>query len=60
MPLLMCARCLVNVRAHQWTGCLCEQCEDAIEGMTQTELDADFEAHTARPVVQSNNQEASR
>lgn len=47
MTLLMCARCKVNVRAHQWTGCLCTDCEDAIEGMTQAQLDADWEAHSA-------------
>ncbi len=26
-------------------GCLCEQCEKAVDNMTQSEIDADFEAH---------------
>jgi hypothetical protein len=33
---------------HPFTGCLCEPCEDAIEGMTQAELDADYEKHRVK------------
>ena len=47
-PLLMCARCKVNVRAHQHMGALCEQCEELIDGMTQAEIDADWAAHQAK------------
>lgn len=42
-----CARCKVNPRVHSQTGCLCQPCEDAIEGMTQEQLDADYRARTA-------------
>lgn len=42
----MCARCRLRPRLSQMTGCLCEECEDEISGMTQSELDADYEAHT--------------
>jgi hypothetical protein len=45
-PLTECARCRVRPPLHPYTGCLCGECEDAIEGMTQAELDADYEAHT--------------
>ena len=43
--LLMCARCRVKPRASQVTGALCDDCEEAIDGMTQRELDADWAAH---------------
>lgn len=43
----MCARCQVNRRANAMTGCLCVDCENAIDGMTQAELDADYEKHRA-------------
>lgn len=42
---MMCARCRLQPRLSQMTGCLCEECEDEISGMTQSELDADYEAH---------------
>lgn len=32
---------------HHMTGCLCEPCEQAIEGMSQEQLDEDYRAHTA-------------
>jgi hypothetical protein len=44
--LLMCARCKINVRAHQHMGCLCEQCDAAIAGMTQRQLNADYAHHS--------------
>lgn len=44
----LCARCRVNPRVHRQTGCLCQPCEDAIEGMTQEQLDEDYRAHTAQ------------
>ncbi len=40
-----CARCRQRPRVHRQTGCLCQPCEDAIEGMTQEELDDDYQAH---------------
>lgn len=43
--LLMCARCRERVRLSQHMGCLCGECEEAVEGMTQAELDADYAAH---------------
>lgn len=43
-----CARCKQRPRAHPYLGCLCEQCEADIDGMTQSDLDADWAAHTAR------------
>jgi len=42
----LCARCRARPRLHSHLGCLCLECEDAIEGMTQSELDADHEVHT--------------
>jgi hypothetical protein len=42
----LCARCEKRPRAHPMMGCLCERCEDAIEGMTQEELDEDYRQHT--------------
>jgi hypothetical protein len=50
VPLTECARCRERPPMHPFTGCLCEPCEDAIEGMTQAELDADYESH-APPAV---------
>lgn len=44
-PLTECARCRQRPPAHPYLGCLCNECEDEIEGMTQAELDADYEAH---------------
>lgn len=51
--LLMCARCKVKPRASQMTGALCDDCDDAIDGMTQKQLDADYQKHQAGE-VQSN------
>lgn len=48
-PLTECARCRQRQPMHPFMGCLCEPCEDAIEGMTQAELDADYETHRAKP-----------
>ncbi len=45
----MCARCKVKPRAHSQMGCLCEDCEDAIDGMTEADLDEDYRAHAAGP-----------
>lgn len=45
---LMCTRCKVNARmfaGRAGTGCLCDDCEDAVKGMTQEELAADWAAH---------------
>lgn len=41
----MCARCKVKPRAHSQMGCLCDDCEDVIDGMTQAELDEDYRVH---------------
>jgi hypothetical protein len=41
----LCARCRQRPQLHSHLGCLCSECEDAIEGMTQAELDADYKAH---------------
>lgn len=43
--LLMCARCRIKPRASQMTGALCDDCEEAIDGMSQRELDADYAVH---------------
>lgn len=40
-----CARCRKHRRAHPYLGCLCERCEVEVEGMTQAQLDADYETH---------------
>lgn len=53
VPLTECARCHSRPPMHPFTGCLCEPCEDATEGMTQAELDADYAAHTL-PSTSSN------
>lgn len=44
-----CARCRQRPRLHAYLGCLCLECEEAIEGMSQAELDADYEAHQESP-----------
>ncbi len=49
VSLLMCTRCKTRVRASQMTGCLCDKCEEAIEDMTQEQLDADWVAHGGDP-----------
>jgi hypothetical protein len=44
----LCPRCHINPAAKM-TGILCAECEEAIDGMTQAEVDADYKAHVGVP-----------
>ncbi len=60
MSELVCSRCRRREPESAPYGCLCGPCEEAFEGMTQKQLDADYEKRQVRRVaLASRNQFAN-